>query len=307
MSEKHISVLLQESIQGLNIKPEGIYIDATLGRAGHSREIVRRLTIGHLYSIDKDQTAIDACRIYQQALASRWTLIKGDYQNLDKLIPETAVDGILLDIGVSSPQFDEPERGFSYRFDARLDMRMDQSQSLSAYEVVNTYDQQQLQEIFWLYGEESFARPIAQKIVKQRMQQPIETTLQLVAVIKSALPNKILNKKGHPAKKVFQAIRIEVNNELDGLKQGIEKSLQMLKPQGRLAIITFHSLEDRIVKKAFDAVTTVKTDKRIPLREKELPQAAYQLVNRKPITASEIELSTNLRAHSAKLRIIEKK
>jgi len=217
------------------------------------------------------------------------------------------VDGILMDLGVSSPQFDQDDRGFSYRFDGRLDMRMDQSQSLSAYEVVNNYTFHELMRILLQYGEESNAKLIARGIEKHRQIVPIETTLQLVDVIKASLPMKVLSQKGHPAKQTFQAIRMEVNQELAALDFGLQAALKLLKPNGRLCVITFHSLEDRMVKHRFQEVTQPpKIDKRIPVKAKDIVTMEYQLINKKPITASEEELLVNHRSHSAKLRIIEK-
>lgn len=305
----HLSVLLNESVLGLNIKEDGIYVDGTLGRGGHSLEILKQLKTGHLYSIDKDDIAINCLK--ESSLKNKnWTLIKGDYRNLKELLARYSVnkvDGILLDIGVSSPQFDEGSRGFSYRYDYLLDMRMDQSQTLTAKDVVNKYSEEDLKRIFYEYGEERYASLIALEICKARKTKQINTTFQLVEIIKNALPSKVLRMKGHPAKKTFQAIRIEVNDELTALKEVIEVGLPLLNSGGRFAIITFHSLEDRIVKQKFESVSKIDVDKRLVLTEAELPKANYKLVNKKPILPSPKELEKNNRAKSAKLRIIERK
>ena len=305
----HISVLLNESIEGLNIKPDGIYVDATLGGAGHSSEILKRLNdFGKLYCFDKDQDAINAADSRLKQISDNYQIIHSDFSNLKEKLNEIGVekvDGILFDIGVSSYQFDTPERGFSYKYDARLDMRMDQSQKLSAYEVVNMYSKEELMKIFFEYGEEKFAKQISAKIVEQRKIHPIETTFQLVEVIKSALPGFVLKQKGHPAKQVFQAIRIEVNDELGALKSAIDQALSMLSKNGRCAIITFHSHEDRIVKNMFRGACCVNDNVKGLAILKDNEQE-FSLVNRKPITSTEQELIDNNRAHSAKLRIIEK-
>lgn len=305
---KHISVLLEESIELLNIKDEGIYVDCTLGRAGHSQEILKRCTKGHLYALDCDQTAILESTPKLEKIGSNFTCVHSYYENIGEVLDQYGVDkvdGILMDLGVSSPQFDDGSRGFSYRSDARLDMRMDQSQDLDAYQVVNEYDLDELTRVLREYGEEPFARKIAQKIVNTREEKPIETTFELVEVIKSALPAKELRKKGHPAKKSFQAIRMEVNQELPQLSRALEEGIRRLKPQGRLCVITFHSLEDKVVKKAFKEVSTPKkVDKRIPVTGEE--KVEYRLINKKPIISGEEELLENNRAHSAKLRGLEK-
>ncbi len=307
---EHYSVLLDESIHYLNIKEDGIYVDGTLGRAGHSSVILSKLNNGHLYAFDKDQEAIKKSDQKLHAIGSNYTLIHHDFSNMKAELEKRGikeVDGILFDLGVSSPQFDEAKRGFSYRFDARLDMRMDQSQSLSAYEVVNTYSYEDLVRIFYQYGEEKFSKQIARKIEKVRMQKPIQTTFELVDVIKSCLPAKVLNAKGHPAKKVFQAIRIEVNNELQSIKQVLEEMLPLLKVNGRCLVISFHSLEDRIVKEVFNSFSKEdKVDKRIPLLAQDVLTKPYRLVERKPILAKPKELEENNRSHSAKLRVIER-
>lgn len=308
---KHYSVLLEESLELLDVKPDGIYVDGTLGRGGHSLRIAEKLTTGHLYSFDKDHKAIEESSIRLESVKDKVTLIHSDFSQMKEKLNELGVseiDGLILDLGVSSPQFDDPERGFSYRFDARLDMRMDQSQALSAYEVINEYDFKELQHIFRKYGEESFAGPIAKKIVEKRQTAPIVTTFDLVEVIKDALPMKVKAKKGHPAKKVFQAVRIEVNHELSSLETGLKDGLAMLKKEGRAAVITFHSLEDRIVKDMFvEHASAPKVDKRIPLRPDQIKDADYQLLNKKPILPSDSENEENNRSHSAKLRGILRK
>lgn len=305
---EHISVLLEESIELLNIKDEGIYVDCTLGRAGHSQEILKRCTKGHLYAFDCDMTAINESTPKLEKIGKNFTCIHSYYENLGEVLAEygvESVDGIFMDLGVSSPQFDDASRGFSYRNDARLDMRMDQSQTLDAYDVVNTYTLEELTRVLREYGEEPFAYKIAQKIVSIREEKPIETTFELVEVIKSALPAAVLRKKGHPAKRSFQAIRMEVNQELPQLTKTLQEGIKRLKPGGRFCVITFHSLEDKIVKKAFKEVSTPKkVDKRLPMAEEE--SVAYRLVNKKPIISGDKELSENNRAHSAKLRGLEK-
>lgn len=306
--EQHISVLLHESIEMLNLKPDDIVVDCTLGRGGHSSEILRRIPQGHLYAFDLDLDAIAASKARLEAIGSNFTLIHAPFEDLDQVLDAQGVkqvDGILMDLGVSSPQFDDPERGFSYRFDARLDMRMNQEQALDAWQVVNTYPKEELVRILRDYGEESFAGRIAAAIVSARTASPINTTFELTDVIKSALPASVLRKKGHPAKQTFQALRMEVNRELPQLKNVLQKGLQRLKPGGRMAVITFHSLEDRIVKRAFASVALPKkTDRRLPVAGDE--KLKYRLINKKPVTASEEELEANLRAHSAKLRGVER-
>lgn len=307
---EHISVLLHETVEGLNVKPDGIYVDGTLGRAGHSSLIVKQLTTGHLFAFDKDQIALEESKLRLQDDLHKVTFIHDDFKNMKKVLHELGieqVDGVMLDLGVSSPQFDDANRGFSYRYDAKLDMRMDQSQSLTAYEVVNHYEFNDLVRILFQYGEEKFAKQIARSIEKNREVKPIETTFELVDVIKKALPMKVLSKKGHPAKQTFQAIRLEVNGELESLKKGLKDAIDLLAVNGRCSVITFHSLEDRIVKELFNEVSTVpKVDKRIPLLPDAIEEAAYRCINKKPILATEQELEVNNRSHSAKLRVLER-
>lgn len=305
---EHISVLLNEAVEMLNVKNDGIYVDCTLGRGGHSSEILKRCRKGHLYCFDMDQDAIDESIPRLEKEGTNFTCIHAPFENLGPVLDEyhvDQVDGILMDLGVSSPQFDDGQRGFSYREDSRLDMRMDQQSPLSAYEVINTYSLEELTEVFKTYGEEPFAYRIAKEIVKRRENAPIETTFQLVDAVKAALPNAVLKKKGHPAKRVFQAVRIEVNHELSQLQTVLIEGLKRLKPQGRMVVITFHSLEDRIVKNAFRSVAVAKkVDKRIP--QLGVEKLEYHLLTRKPVTASDEELKNNPRARSAKLRGIER-
>ncbi len=305
---EHISVLLDESIDMLQVKPDGIYVDCTLGRGGHSSKILEKLTTGRLIAFDLDQNAIDESRKRLEAISDRFTLVHAPFEQLDEKLDELGigqVDGILMDLGVSSPQFDDPDRGFSYRFDAPLDMRMDQTQSLDAKTIVNTYSKEELYRILKEYGEEPNASRIVSGILKARENGPIETTFQLVDIIKDSLPAAVLKKKGHPAKQTFQALRMEVNQELPQLRRTLEEGLDRLACGGRMAVITFHSLEDRIVKQAFSArAKPPKTNRRIP--EAGTPKLEYRLINRKPILASAAELEDNNRAHSAKLRGVER-
>ena len=305
---KHIPVLLNEVIDGLNIKSDGIYFDLTLGRGGHSKEILKRLKSGHLYGVDQDKEAIQESLNNLKDYLDKVTFVHSNFSNLEEIMKQYQieyVDGILMDLGVSSPQFDEGDRGFSYRSDAVLDMRMDQSQGLTAKDVVNNYSLNELTRIFREYGEEKFAYQIAKNIVKERERQPIETTYQLVEIIKKSKPMRELAKAGHPAKQTFQALRIEVNKELEVLEIALDSAIKALRPHGgRLAVITFQSLEDRIVKNAFKEASIVIGNRNDGFMEKEKD---YRLVNNKPIIAGEDELNNNPRAHSAKLRIIERK
>lgn len=296
---KHVSVLLDEAIKLLDVKEDGIYIDGTLGRGGHSRKILEKLNNGKLICFDLD---LDAIKESKENLKDfkQVTFIHDNFKNMYKYVDK--VDGIILDLGVSSPQFDETERGFSYRFDGPLDMRMNKDDDLTAYKVVNEYSKEELERVIRDYGEEKYYRSIVSNIIKQREEKPIETTFELVEVIKKALPYKVLNKKGHPAKQTFQAIRIEVNHELDSLKEFLDSFENMLKPNGRVVIITFHSLEDRLVKRKFKELSTVVDDKRIYKLPSEIKEADYSLLNHKAIIASEEELESNPRSKSAKLR-----
>lgn len=307
---KHIPVLLNETIDGLNIKPNGVYVDLTLGRGGHSREILKRLGKGHLIAFDKDQTAIEESKENLKGFDAKITVIHDDFRNFRKHLEELGiekVDGIMADLGVSSPQFDDASRGFSYKEDARLDMRMNKEQTFSAYELINTYSLNDLTRVFREYGEDKFAYQIAKNIVKIREEKPIETTLQLVDIIKASKPQKELMKKGHPAKQIFQAIRIEVNDELGALECALVDALEVLNVNGRAAFITFHSLEDRLVKNAFNEVSKVEGSRHnVFSLPTEADQPSYKLVNNKVIVAEEKELEINPRSKSAKLRIIEK-
>lgn len=304
---KHITVLLEEGIEGLNIKPDGIYVDATLGGGGHSSLILSKLTTGHLYAFDQDDFAINKAKERLNAISNNFTIIKANFVELEKelaLRGVLAIDGIIYDLGVSSFQFDDPERGFSYRYDAYLDMRMDQSAKLTAYEIVNHYPLEEIASYFSKYGEEPNAYLIAKSICKAREIKPIETTFDLVEVIKNCLPQKVLNKKGHPAKQVFQALRIAVNDELQVFEKSLLQAIKITKIGGRIAVISFHSLEDRIAKHTFKEYSEIKVPKNLPVVVKDL--APLKLITRHPILPSEEELANNNRAHSAKLRVAEK-
>lgn len=304
----HVSVLLKESIDSLSIREDGIYVDATLGYAGHSSEILKRIKTGYLFAFDQDQEAIFHSEKKLSAISDRYEIIKSNFCMMKEKLKERnieQVDGILFDLGVSSPQLDEASRGFSYHQDAPLDMRMDQEKEFSAYDVVNQYTLEQLTDIFFRYGEEKYARSIAKNIVLARGEKPIKTTLELVEIIKRSIPEKAKRDK-HPARKVFQAIRIEVNHELDILEQSILDAASLLKVGGRLCVITFHSLEDRIVKNTFKQLTTVDDMvKGLPnIPESYLPD--YRLVNTHAISPTEAEIEVNNRSRSSKLRVIER-
>ena len=309
MEFSHKPVLLQECIDGLNIDPTGTYVDATLGRAGHSREIARRLTTGRLICIDRDQAALDAAPGRLEGLMDRVTLVHGNFGDLADILDKLKLDklsGVLADLGVSSPQLDDASRGFSYMADAPLDMRMDQSEALTARTVVNEWPQEEIRRILFQFGEERYAPAIAAAIVRAREKTPIETTLELVDIIRSAMPAHALREKQHPAKRSFQAIRIAVNDELSAADKLIQAAVPALAPGGRLAIISFHSLEDRIVKNAFAAFAkgcTCPPDFPVCVCGK---KPVIRLVNKKPIVSGEEELNENARARSAKLRIAEK-
>ncbi len=305
----HKSVLLQECLDGLNIKPDGIYLDGTLGGAGHSSEIAKRLDTGRLIGVDRDQVALKAAGERLKPYADRVTLVHSNFQEIAKVLDDLGIDqidGMLFDLGVSSPQLDDGERGFSYMADAPLDMRMNRQDALTAYDVVNTWDVQELKKIFYEYGEERYAPQVAAAIERRRDEKPIETTLELVDVIRSAMPPKALREKQHPAKRVFQAIRIAVNDELGSVSRMMEAAIPRLKPGGRLAVITFHSLEDRIVKNAMQQAAkgcTCPPEFPICVCGKK-PQV--KIITRKPIISGEEELEENPRARSAKLRVAEK-
>lgn len=296
----HISVLLNESIESLNIKGNGKYIDATLGYAGHSSEILRRLEKeGFLFAFDQDEEAVKFSTEKLNKISSNFKIFYTNFKNMKEYVNEK-VDGILFDLGVSSPQLDESERGFSYHNDAPLDMRMDKRQKLTAYDVVNNYNLEKLIKIFYEYGEEKYSRNIAREIIKNR---PINTTLELAEIIKSSVPEKYRN-SAHPARKVFQAIRIEVNQELEILEQALLDAFSLLNSGGRISVITFHSLEDRIVKNVFKKLTEEdEVSKKLPTTK---TNQKAKLITKKPIIPSEKELEKNRRSRSAKLRVIEK-
>lgn len=306
---KHVSVLLNECIENLAIKPDGIYVDGTLGLGGHSYEIASRLTTGRLIGIDRDLTAIERAGKRLEPFKERVKLVHGNFSDTVAILDSLgidAVDGMLFDLGVSSPQLDESERGFSYMQDAPLDMRMDQTGALSAHEIVNSYSEAQLNRIFWDYGEERYARRISAAIIKAREQKPIETTFELVDIIKSALPAAALREKQHPAKRCFQAIRIAVNDELGAISALIDTAPDKLKVGGRLCVISFHSLEDRIVKSGIAARENGCT---CP-REAPICTCGFvktlKSVYRKPILPGQDEIERNPRARSAKLRVAER-
>ena len=310
MEFTHYSVLLEECLEGLDIKPDGIYLDGTLGRAGHSRRIVERLADGgRLICVDRDQAALDAARTRLAQWMDRVTLVHSNFAEIDAILDELGleqIDGMLFDLGVSSPQLDDSSRGFSYMADAPLDMRMDRSEGLTAADVVNTWSQDELRRILLQYGEERYAGLIAAAIVRRRADKPIETTLELVEIIKSAMPGKALKEKQHPAKRSFQAIRIAVNDELTAVDKMIRAAVPRLKKGGRLAVITFHSLEDRIVKTGlaeFAKGCTCPPDFPVCVCGK---TPDIRLVNKKPILPGEQELEENPRSRSAKLRVAEK-
>ena len=298
----HKSVLLNESIEGLNIKPDGTYIDATLGYAGHSGEILGKIeTEGFLFAFDQDMDAVTYSTKKLSKIGNNFKIFHTNFKNMKDYI-DTKVDGVLFDLGVSSPQLDDASRGFSFHKDAVLDMRMDKSQKLTAYDVVNNYPLEKLIDILFVYGEEANAKSIAKAIVNNR---PIKTTLELAEIIKNNVPVSY-RRKGNPSRKTFQAIRIEVNNELGILEKSIKDAFDLLKPGGRMAIITFHSLEDRIVKNVFKELTSENPlAKKLPVVPVEM-QAKAKLITRKPTVPSDEELNENNRSRSAKLRIIEK-
>lgn len=303
---EHKPILVKPILEALNIKADGVYVDCTFGRGGHSTEILKRLSSGRLIAIDQDSDAVESAKNLQKQYPNL-TIVHDNFRHLKsilELLDLGSVDGILIDLGVSSPQFDDEERGFSYRNNHRLDMRMDTRQSLDAYTVVNTYRFEDLFRCLKEYGEEPYAKQIARKIEQVRLIKPIETTFELVDVIKSALPSKVLSQKGHPAKQSFQALRIEVNDELSSLDDVLNQAISALKPDGRLAVLSFHSLEDRRVKRVFLEHCTVYTPKNLPL--KDLPKASYELLTKHAVIADEEERLDNPRSHSAKLRVLKK-
>lgn len=305
---KHYSVLLDECIDNLNIKSDGIYVDATLGYAGHSKEILKKITNGKLYCFDNDEIAIKNSTETLKTISSNFKIYHSNFVNMkEKLLEDgvTKVDGILFDLGFSSPQIDDPTRGFSFMREGKLDMRMDLNNPFSAYNVVNEYSEEKLLEIFFRYGEEKTSRAIAKKICEIRNNRKIETTLELVEIIKNAVGLKYFNEQ-HPERNIFQAIRIEVNGELDVLENVLPDAIDLLNKNGRICVITFHSLEDRIVKRIFKENSEIneifKGLPEVPLEY----QAKIKLINKKPILPSKKELSENSRSKSAKLRVIER-
>ncbi|OFS29948.1 MULTISPECIES: 16S rRNA (cytosine(1402)-N(4))-methyltransferase RsmH [Abiotrophia] len=312
MEFKHETVLLHETVDGLDIKPDGVYVDCTLGGAGHAQYLLDQLgPQGHLYAFDQDMTAINNAKLKLADYVEKGqvTFIHQNFRHLKQALEELGidqVDGIYYDLGVSSPQLDVAERGFSYGQEARLDMRMNQEQALSAYEVVNDWPYEDLVHILYRYGEEKFAKRIARAIEERRAQQPIETTTELAEIVKTAIPAATRRTGGHPAKRSFQAIRIAVNDELGAVEDSLEQALTLLKPEGRISVITFHSLEDRLVKQLFKEVSQgPEVPRGLPILPGQM-QAPFALVNRKPIVASPEELEANNRSRSAKLRILRK-
>ena len=309
MEYTHKPVLLHECIDALAIRPDGVYVDGTLGRAGHSREIAKRLTTGRLICIDRDMAAIDAAKERLAPYLDRVTLVHSNFSELESVLRQagvTGADGMLFDLGVSSPQLDDGSRGFSYMQDAPLDMRMDRSAPLSAYEVVNTWSYEELRRILYDYGEERYAPAIAKAIVRTRETAPVDTTLELVEIIKGAMPPAALREKQHPAKRSFQAIRIAVNGELDALEPMLRSAVDGLNPGGRLAVITFHSLEDRIVKRTLQEMAkgcTCPPDFPVCVCGK---KPKIKILTRRPVVSGAAELEENPRARSAKLRVAEK-
>ena len=301
----HISVLLEECINYLNLKDDSIIVDCTLGYGGHSSEILKRIKNGYLYSFDQDLEAIESSRKRLSSIGDNYEIIYSNFVNLYEEMKKrgTKIDGILYDLGVSSPQLDEDERGFSFHNDARLDMRMDKNNKLSAYEVVNNYTKEELTSILYKYGEEKFAPSIASKIVSYRANKKIETTLELVEIIKSAVPEKYRRDK-HPARKTFQAIRIEVNKELDVFESSLRQALDLIDVNGRICVITFHSLEDKICKNIFKEVSSVdETLKRMPIIPENMLPKFKVIAN---ISPSDKEVESNMRSRSARLRVIER-
>lgn len=304
----HTTVLLEEAVNMLDIRSDGIYVDATTGGGGHSALILSKLKTGHLYCFDQDEYAFTRAKEKLDKVGSNYTFIKANFVDIKQELYKRGInhiDGILYDLGVSSFQLDMQERGFSYKLDAPLDMRMNQNQELSAHTIVNQYPFDKLCEILFRYGEEPFSKQIARKIEEVRKNKPIETTLELVDVIRQALPAKVLRQKGHPAKQTFQALRIAVNDELRVFEKSLLDALDLLNPKGRAVVIAFHSLEDRICKTIFKEKSTIFIPKGVPLISK--GEAAYELVTRKPVLPSAEEIEKNNRSHSAKMRVLMKK
>ena len=314
MEFKHTSVLLHQTIDNLKLKNGGLYVDATFGGGGHAKYLLSKLASGTLIGFDQDEYAINSAKLnfadlLVQNADPKLQLVHDNFShlkaNLVELGYQNGIDGIYYDLGVSSPQFDQAQRGFSYRFDARLDMRMDQEQSLDAYQLVNNSSQKELANILYKFGGEKYSRQIAHKIVLKRQKKPIETTFELVDIIKEAIPAFARRTGGHPAKKTFQALRVAVNHELDVLTESLEEAVHLLKPGGRISVITFQSDEDKIVKNIFKKYSEVDVPRGMPVIPDNL-KPMLRLVNRKPIVASAEELKNNNRSHSAKLRVAEK-
>lgn len=314
MEFKHTSVLLHETIDNLKLKNDGLYVDATFGGGGHAEYLLSKLSNGTLVGFDQDEYAIQMAKanfadVLKSSSKPQLKLIHNNFSHLksemNQLGYATGIDGIYYDLGVSSPQFDQAGRGFSYRFDARLDMRMDQSQSLDAYQLINASTQKELADILYKFGDEKYSRQIAKKIIENRQKKPIETTFELVEIIKAAIPAFARRTGGHPAKKTFQALRVAVNHELEVLEKSLGEAIELLKPGGRISVITFQSDEDKIVKNIFKKYSEVEVPRGMPMIPDSI-KPILKLVNRKPITASSEELKNNNRSHSAKLRIAEK-
>ncbi|MDY2728138.1 MAG: 16S rRNA (cytosine(1402)-N(4))-methyltransferase RsmH [Candidatus Onthovivens sp.] len=309
-SDYHISVLLNEAIDGLNIKSNGIYLDCTLGRAGHSKEILKRIKEGFLVGIDQDDEALEFSKNELAKISNNYQVVKSNFKDLDKVLESLnikKVDGILFDLGVSSPQFDEDYRGFSYSHDAKLDMRMDLNSSLTAEYIINNYSFEKLLKVFKEYGEDKYSYIIAKNICKERTKSPIKTTFELVDIIKKSKPMSELKKAGHPAKQIFQALRIEVNDEINVLKEALEKAINSLYLNGRIVVITFHSLEDKVVKEVFKKYSVIEGNRRNDyINPQDIITPSYKMINKKVITPSEEEVEKNHRSKSAKLRIIER-
>lgn len=308
MKQLHYSVLLNECIEGLNIKENGKYVDATVGYAGHSKNILAKIKKGHLFAFDEDETAVKYSKKVLSSIGDNFTVFRENFVNMPKVLKDSGiekVDGILFDLGFSSPQIDDASRGFSFMLDAPLDMRMDNQNNLTAQMIVNTYSKEELIKIFYEYGEEKLSKVIAEKIILERKTKKINTTLELVDIILSAVGANYFY-KNHPERKIFQALRIEVNNELKVLEEVLPQAIDMLSSGGRMCVITFHSLEDKIVKKIFKKYSEVDE---ILKGVKDIPkeyQPKIKIINKKPILPSEKELTENTRSHSAKLRIIER-
>lgn len=304
----HKTVLLDEAVEQLDIKPDGIYVDATTGGGGHSSLILSKLTTGHLYCFDQDDYAFLRSKERLDKVGKNYTFVKSNFVNLKEELSKLGIDkidGIIYDLGVSSFQFDIPERGFSYNYDAPLDMRMNQDSPLSAYNIVNEWSYEDIVRILYRYGEDPFSKQIARSIERNRSVKPIETTFELVNVIKQALPSKVLRQKGHPAKQTFQALRIAVNDELRVFEKSINDALDIMNSDGRAVVITFHSLEDRICKNVFKERSTIDIPDGVPMIITE--EAPFELVTRKPMLPSDEEIKENNRAHSAKMRVIRKR